>query len=107
MKIVRLAGKYVNIDNLIFYDFYEDVDNGLVKCNYVFTDEIILQETYQDYEMFELQLENYGLKPIRTLKVLLNIIFTLLHLDNTKFSRMKTIKELKEKFTSKKLKRIK
>jgi len=82
MNFVLIAGKYVNIDKLIFYNFWENKDTGVVTCHFVFSEDIILSETYESMEIFELALQNYGIKEIHTLKIIANIIATLFKIKN-------------------------
>lgn len=101
MNFVLIAGKMVNIDKLIFYNYDENKDTGVVTCHFVFSEGIILSETYENMEYFELALQNYGIHQIHTLKIIANIISTIFALKN------KTKKINKGKKIVKMLKRIK
>lgn len=101
MNFVLIAGKMVNIDKLIFYNYDENKDTGVVTCHFVFAEDIILSETYENMEYFELALQNYGICQIHTLKIIANIISTILALKN----KTKKIKQGKK--IVKMLKRIK
>lgn len=100
MKLAKIAGKTVNVERILYYNYDEDDETGKVTCHFVFDRDIILTEYYADFEMFELCLENYGLKEVKTLKLILNVILTLLNQKCSKFNKLK-------KRTERMLKRIK
>ncbi len=62
MRFVSIAGKLVNVEQIRYVNHREDKDTGKVYCLYVFDTNTVLQEVFNDVELFEQAMVKYGIK---------------------------------------------
>lgn len=53
MRMVNIAGKLVNVEQVRYVNHRKDIDTGRVYCLYVFDEKTVLQEVFADVEKFE------------------------------------------------------
>lgn len=63
MRMVNIAGKLVNVEQVRYVNHRKDIDTGRVYCLYVFDEKTVLQEVFADVEKFEQAMIKYGFLP--------------------------------------------
>lgn len=63
MRMVNIAGKLVNVEQVRYVNHRKDADTGRVYCLYVFDTNTVLQEVFSDVEKFEQAMIKYGFLP--------------------------------------------
>lgn len=92
MRFEEIAGKLVNVDNILYVNSSENDETGKVTCHFILCKDLILTEIYQDVVTYRLLLEKYGIIKVNLIEKIMKFIYVKFISKITKRTFIKRVK---------------